>query len=244
LVWFVQYTDILTFGLIALGIVGGSLIFLQAAAQGLIGIFGYEKARRRRWLIALSVFVLAIVGFNVWGAIHRGDGFFHILYGVVMLALGILLILQAVGYVRTGTWPNATQITFLTIFVFTSAASFGQWLAYSVLETSDFDQDVTLKNDTLTKAKVIVVMSRHTILTRDGVIYVIPDSRYFEVSAQRSDRKANNIYRPPNPPIRQRAVLLLTQRSPNLHILIAERRTMKLSFFVKHARHGYVCNAV
>src|SRR6266481_9596805 len=39
LLWFVQYSDIITFGLIAVGIVGGSLIFLQAATQTLIGVF-------------------------------------------------------------------------------------------------------------------------------------------------------------------------------------------------------------
>src|ERR1700681_2783984 len=43
LLWFVQYTDILTFGLVALGIISGSLVLLQACSQVIIGWFGLNQ---------------------------------------------------------------------------------------------------------------------------------------------------------------------------------------------------------
>jgi len=174
LLWFVQYADILTFGLIAIGIIGGSFLFLQTAAQTLIGVFSFYSEIKRWWFIGLGgLFVLAIVGFDVWGSIHQGEGYFHVLFGVLAIALGIVLILLFVAHVKSGKWPNAIQVTFTMILVITSTVCFGEWLAYSVLETSQFDQDVKFKNGILNDAKLVIVMTRHSIFQKDGVLYAI-----------------------------------------------------------------------
>jgi hypothetical protein len=174
LLWFVQYTDILTFGLIAVGVVGGSLLFLQSASQTLIGVFTFGMAGKRRWLIGLGLFVIAIVGLNVWDSIHRGEGYFHILFGALVLALGIVFILQMVLLAKAGKWPTATQITYTMVLIVTSTACLGQWLANSVSETSQFDQDVNFKNGSLTDAKLVMVMARQSIFLKDSVLYAIP----------------------------------------------------------------------
>ena len=59
LIWFVQYADILTFGLVAVGVIGGSLIFLQAVTQTFLDISGFS-AKAKRWWLAISG--LALLG--------------------------------------------------------------------------------------------------------------------------------------------------------------------------------------
>jgi hypothetical protein len=59
-------------------------------------------------------------------------------------------------------------------FAILNTICFGQWLGFSVKETSEFNQDVYLKDQTLNNAKLVIVMSRHTVLLKDGVLYVVP----------------------------------------------------------------------
>ena len=65
LLWFVQYTDVITFGLLAIGIITGSLTFIQASAQTVLGLFGMKG--RARWThgIFLAYFIALIVGFEI-----------------------------------------------------------------------------------------------------------------------------------------------------------------------------------
>jgi hypothetical protein len=174
LIWFVQYADILTFGLIAVGLIGGSLIFLQSLAQSLLNVFSFSKESKRRWLIGAGFCLLGIIAFNINDAVRHSGGYFHILFGTLTLAVGVVLILVAVSHIRAGGWPNAVQATFSIILVIIATSCLGTWLAYSVSETSEFDQDVTLKDQILSGAKLIIVMSRHTILLKDKVLYVVP----------------------------------------------------------------------
>jgi hypothetical protein len=62
----------------------------------------------------------------------------------------------------------------VTIFALIATVLFGQWLGFSVKETSAFNQDVFLKDQTLSNAKLIIVMSRHTVMLKDDVLFVVP----------------------------------------------------------------------
>jgi hypothetical protein len=175
LIWFVQYSDILAFGIIGVGIICGAFIFLQAVVQTSLDISSFSDKSKRRWMIGCcGLASLGLIAFYVNEAFRQQQGYFHVLFGAMALALGVSLIFVAVDYVRVGMWPNAAQTIFALILIITSTASAGMWLAYSVLETSGFDQDVTLKDETLSSAKLIIVMSRHTILLKDKVLYVVP----------------------------------------------------------------------
>jgi hypothetical protein len=172
LLWFVQYTDIITFGLLGLGILSGSLIILQALAQTVISLFQLKSDSRVRWIWVLSLFLIAFIIFEVWGAIHNGQGYFHIIWSAIALALGVIVIVQIIGYVITGTVPNIVQFTFLIMLGVSGAGALGQWLGYSVLETEK-PQDVKLKETEMSGVKVVIVMSRHTIFTKDQDLYVV-----------------------------------------------------------------------
>jgi hypothetical protein len=173
LLWFVQYSDIVTFGLLAVGIITGSLTFIWSAAQTVLGLFGMKGRARWKHGMFLFAFVACIMGFEIWGSIRAGQGYFHILMGGTVLGLGIVLIMRVMGYVATTTLPNLSQAFFLFLSLSFTTLSLGQWLGYSVQESAK-SQEITLKDKTLDDMKVILVMSRHTILLKDGMLYVVP----------------------------------------------------------------------
>jgi hypothetical protein len=174
LLWFVQYTDIITFGLVALGILGGSLTLLQALAQTVLSAAENSgKVKRSRLRIAGLIFVL-LSALILFGKIRRGEEYFHILFGATAIFIGVWLLLSVIEIITRRAWPTVGQVMFVMFFAVLNTICFGQWLGFSVKETSEFNQDIYLKDQTLNNAKLVIVMSRHTVLLKDGVLYVVP----------------------------------------------------------------------
>jgi len=170
LLWFVQYPDLLTFGLIAAGLIGGSFLLLQSASQAVLSATALKGKSKTRWLIALPTVFVLLLGFDLYATIQHGDGYFHILFGAGIIVTGVLLILVVLSHVRSASWPTAMQAAAIVSLAAINALSFGQWLGHSLLETSQFDQDVRVKNGMFNAVKVVAVMSRNTILLKEGII--------------------------------------------------------------------------
>jgi hypothetical protein len=174
LLWFVQYTDIITFGLVALGVLSCSLTLLHALAQTVLSAAEHSgKVKRSHLRIAGLIFVL-LSALILIGTIRRGEEYFHILFGATAIFIGVWLLLSVIEIITRREWPTVGQFTFVILFAVINTICFGQWLGFSVKETSEFNQDVYLKDQTLNNAKLVIVMSRHTILLKDGVLYVVP----------------------------------------------------------------------
>lgn len=176
LMWFVQYTDIITFGLLALGILSGSITFLQGLAQTVLG--GRTPQQRRNGLIVVVLLTVVGTAALVWDAVHKGEGYFHILCAAVTLGLAIMLVLIVAKQVEARKLPTAGQCFSMLLLLVIFAGSLGQWLGRVVTETSEFNQDIALKDkdQMLTNAKLIIVMSRHTVLAKEDALYVLPTS--------------------------------------------------------------------
>ena len=184
LLWFIQYTDVLTFGLVAVGIIGCSFLTLQAGVQTVFGAAAMEgKSKWPSIWIGISLIVL-LLAFEIYATVRHGDPFFHIVTGAAALLFAVWLIYIVVGHIQSGLWPTAVRIMGISILVASTTATFGRWLGESVMETSEFDQDVYLKTETIKSAKVVIVLSRHTILLKDRMLYVVPtgDITKFETS--------------------------------------------------------------
>ncbi len=174
LLWFVQYPDIITFGLLALGILSGSISLMQGFVWTVIT--GKPPEQRRTGLIIFALLWTVGVAFSVWIAVHNGEGYFHILSGATTLFLAAGVIFVIVRLIGAGQRPTGVQCLNTVMLLVIFAASVGRWLGDSVRETSEFNQDIALKDkdEMLTNAKLIIVMSRHTVLSKDDVLYVIP----------------------------------------------------------------------
>lgn len=174
LLWFVQYTDIVTFGLIAVGIIGGSFFVIQGAAQSVLGAAEIEgKSRRTSIIIATVIFALLLAS-QLYFPIRHGEPHFHILFGAATLLSGVVLIYVIASHIRVGSVPTVGQVTSVILLAISCAGGLGQWLGRSIEETSEFDQDVSIKNEIIKSAKVIIVLSRHTVLLKDRILYVVP----------------------------------------------------------------------
>lgn len=172
LIWFVQYMDIITFGLLAVGIVSGSATLLQSFVQTVLA--GKTTAQRRAGLIAIVLLAIAGVALNIWGAVHSGEGYFHIITGAVALGTAVTFIFVIASHVEARGLPTAVQCMFILLLLVIGAGSLGRWLGELVKETSDFNQDVYIKDQALNNVKLVIVMSRHTVLLKDHVLYVVP----------------------------------------------------------------------
>jgi len=60
-----------------------------------------------------------------------------------------------------------------------------------VKENPDFNQDVYVKEQQLSNTKLIIVMSRHTVLLKEDVLYVVPtaDITKFQTAAKSIEQK-------------------------------------------------------
>lgn len=74
--------------------------------------------------------------------------------GAAVLGLGIMLIMQVMGYMTAATLPNTSQAFFLFLALGVTTLSLGQWLGYSVQESARA-QEITLKDKTLNDMKVV-----------------------------------------------------------------------------------------
>lgn len=84
LIWFVQYVDVLSFGIIAVGILGGAILALNPYFYMWFNTKRMEPASRKRWTIGMVVLVLILLGLEIWSAVHQHEGYFHIVSGVVL----------------------------------------------------------------------------------------------------------------------------------------------------------------
>lgn len=173
LLWFVQYTDIITFGLLAVGVIGGCLVLIQGTAQTVLIVFKMEGGTTRKQTISFGLLALTMLALRLLAAWLNDEGYFHIFVGAGVLVLVLMIIWEVVRYITTATMPNLINGFFLCLAVAFTAIGLGQWLGYSVRESSKA-QDIVLKNKTLPDMRVVIVMSRHTVLFKDDDLFVVP----------------------------------------------------------------------
>ena len=193
LIWFVQYTDIITFGLLALAVLSGSVPLLLGGAQMVLA--GGTSKQRRTGIIFLVLMVIAVMALLIWTAILKEEEFDHVVYAALTFGLAVALVVGIAKQVEARTLPTAEQCFTGLLFVLILGGSLGQWLGRAVMERSEFNQDIAMrdKDQTLTNAKLIIVMSRHTVLAKDDVLYVVPTSDITKFQNAAKQAKMNTV---------------------------------------------------
>lgn len=174
LITFIEYVDVITFGVIAVGVVSGSFTL----AYNIVLYFLFTPAeskdyRRRRWIVDGGI-ALAAFALYVWLSVRGNTGYFHVISGALVLGGVTFIALCVIRHVQRKETPSMRQIASYIFISILCTGMCGQWAAYSVIETRDFDQNVRGKDWTLDHAKVVIVMSRFTILLMDQMVYVVP----------------------------------------------------------------------
>jgi hypothetical protein len=185
LIIFVQYADVITFGIIAAGVVSGSFMIVYNTAQYFVYLPQESKRfRRLRWLTDGGV-ALAVLVFLLWSSIRVGSGYFHIVDGVLLLARVVFIVRRALKHIRAKERPTLSQVASYGVLVFLMTALCGRWLGDTVLEMPEFSQNVRVKNSTIDSVKVVIVMSRFTVLLKNKMLYVVPTSDITEFQTTR-----------------------------------------------------------
>ena|ERR1700733_2225722 len=174
LLWYVQYTDLLTVGIVALGIASGSVVLLQTWTQNLLQLVTMDKRQRQWWVVVWSLLILSLVIEHVWNTAHQGEAVLHIFFGMLVLVTAIGLIFMIAVFVIGGQWPDVKAHLMLFTVAVLLSLFFGQWLGFSLKESGK-SQEIAIKDTVITDVKVIAVLARHTILlTKDKSILVVP----------------------------------------------------------------------
>jgi hypothetical protein len=150
----------------------GSVTLLQSFSQ--IVLSGKTSQQRRFGLIVILVLAGAGTALSVWNAVHRGEPYFHIISGTTAFGAAVVLILLIASYVEARITLTLAQYLSVLILLLICAAALGRWLGETVRETADFTQDVYVKDQTLNDVKLIIVMSRHTVLLKENILYTVP----------------------------------------------------------------------
>lgn len=185
LLWFVQYTDILTFALVALGLISGTLgILINVVNIGMT--WNAVSAQTRKLALKIvAALLIALFIFGVWSSSHSGEEYFHIIWGAVALATGLAavgLVIRAIQLLNSGeAVVNFKQFIWgLSVLIFIEAGILGQYLGYEVRE-SKTSADIATKSTTMTGMKVVIVMSRHTVLLKDKEIFIVPTADIVQI---------------------------------------------------------------
>ncbi len=175
LIWFVQYADIITFGLIAVGVTGGSFLFIFQLSQTVLGMKVFKGERAWKGPSIFIGFWVLIYCIQMYFEHRQSEPHYQFVTAAWLSVIAALSFVVTISiYARSGLWPNAGQIIGIAISVVMGTLSFGQWLGMSILYSSQFNQDVFAKNEVIQDAKLIALMSRSTIVMKDKMIYVFP----------------------------------------------------------------------
>jgi hypothetical protein len=183
LIWIVQYPDILTFALIAVALVGSSgsvcasilqIAFYTGFAKG-VPLWGFIFA-----LIGIGALVMVIALISEHGV--PSPHYYYIFYGTSAIGDGIVLAFIVGSWIYVRQWPSIVQFAWMMVSALAGAYVLGAWLGYSVLDSSIDNVNVTVKSETITDAKLILIMSHHTILYADQKVLVVPTDEVLKIA--------------------------------------------------------------
>jgi hypothetical protein len=174
LIWFIQYADILTFGLIGVGIIGTSFIFLESLVRSVLGLGVFNGKRAWKGFFIFVGFWTLLYAIVQFAQYRSGEPHYQYISAAWLSVIAVVsLVVTSVLYFRSGVWPNVGQAIGILVSAIFGALSFGQWFGYSMLY-SKVTQDVYLKDSVLNNVKLVAVLARHTILLEGTTLYAVP----------------------------------------------------------------------
>lgn len=176
LFWLVQYPDILTFALVAIGIVGGLTTFFGTVIEGILVHTGILSGKPNYvYIIALALVYAFGFALTIYLEHMTADPrYMHIVLAWSSVIAFVFAVVVFARIVHLGVHTSGWLVVWALLTLTSGTYIFGLWLGFSVLETGGYDQDVYLKSQTINQVKIVLVMSHHTILYKDRILFVIP----------------------------------------------------------------------
>jgi hypothetical protein len=180
IIWIIEYTDILKFVFISLGIASGLVTLLFSLSK-----MSIQSLTNKRAMIVFSAYVIGLLVFfalDIW--FHRqieGRWFYSI-----MTFIAYILVILSIFSIRDFIikFPDFNKWdTFATVAMFISAISTcGTTYGLSVKFSGPNHNDVWVKDaQTLHDATIIMILSHHSIFQVDQKIITIPSANVLRI---------------------------------------------------------------
>jgi hypothetical protein len=179
LIWVIEYSDVLKFGLIIFAVLTGSLYFLQGyATDAYNAVFNEDPKKRLRWAKFVTFMFFLSFTPKIWSD-ETSEVHYYMLH--IMLHVSVLLfggvIIMAVSRFRS--WKNRTPQDWANdaVWVVVALSIFGQTFGYYTRDMDGFKHDVILKGVEMKDVGVVMITSHHTVLYSDkGDVIVVPSA--------------------------------------------------------------------
>jgi hypothetical protein len=191
LIWVIEYTDVLKFGLVIFGVLTGYLFLIQGYAINAYNVFFTEDPKKQTiWIKFVTVaFVGSLVAKMLYDETHEEHYYMlHIMLHVSVFLIGVITF-WAVDRFRN--WHKMTFKDWANdaIGAVVALSLFGQTFGYYTRDMEGFKHEVIIKGVEMHDVGVIMITSHHTVLSTDkGDIVVVPSADVNQI-IKRADAK-------------------------------------------------------
>src|SRR5262249_11989235 len=203
LIWIIEYTDILKFGLVALALISSAILVVILAIQFFYTVFYYalrahEGKGQAAFIVVIFFILSAIFGLVIYWAIFGLD------FGAVTtlpseifgpLSLSAFFLLANSFYTLSifqgrGSIPIRRSISQLLVFLTVSLVIFGGTLgAYTKFSKGGLTHDVFLKDRQMSNVRLVLFTSHHTVVYAGTDVVVLPTSEIMKIVAHPTDQQ-------------------------------------------------------
>jgi hypothetical protein len=176
LIWIIEYSDVLKFGLVVFAVVTGFFYFISGYVEDAYHLISAEPEKRGVWIktIILGLFVSFMPRILTDETSPEHYYMLHISLHFSAIVLMALTIIAAVQLADLGAMTGR-QIYNLCGLWICALYIFGLTFGYYTRDTSGFRHTVSLKGIEMTNVGVVMITSHHTVLyTQDGDVIVAP----------------------------------------------------------------------
>jgi hypothetical protein len=179
LIWVIEYSDVLKFGLIIFGVLTGFIYLIQGYATDAYRVAFSEDPKRKLWwakFITVAFFVnfIPAILYDETHEVH-----YYMLHIAVSLSVLLIGVATIVSVQRFRNWKSSTAHDWATdaILAVFILSIFGQTFGYYTRDMDGFKKDVILKGVEMKDVGVVMITSHHTVLYTDkGDVIVVPSA--------------------------------------------------------------------
>jgi len=188
LIWIIEYTDILKFGLVASALISTVIFVFIAVIQNLYVAAYLYKEKKRPSFIAMIVSFLVMIGLAGYVAMTTTtpEVLRSFATSAALLIGNSLLIWELVK----NRWASILFISFLFVALIASVVVFGATLGtYTKYSTGGLAHDVLLIDRQMSNVRLVLFTSHHTVLYAGTDVIVLPTSDITKIVAHPTDQQ-------------------------------------------------------
>jgi hypothetical protein len=191
LIWVIEYSDVLKFGLIIFAVLSGYIYFIQGYATDAYNVAFSDDLEKQLWwakLVTVAFFANFIP--KIWSD-ETNEVHYYMLHIMTHLSVLLVGVVTVTAVWRFKEWRRRTpqdwaNDAIAAVFIL---YLFGQTFGYYTRDMDGFKHEVILKGVEMKDVGVVMITSHHTVLYSDkGDVIVVPSADVNQI-IKRADSK-------------------------------------------------------